>query len=98
MNWRKFDCPILAIDLAYQSIDHRLQHLVFFHILTRWHCDLYQYHFFQPFRMTREEMLKCMQLLRNAFDVIQAIYTHQYFNTLELGLQPFNSIDYGWRV
>lgn len=36
-----------------------------------------------PFWMLREEELKCMQLLRNALDIIQSIDTYNELHALE---------------
>jgi hypothetical protein len=82
----------LSVYSADQLIYHGSKILILLDVLSRWYRNLDKHNFANPLRMLGQEDLERMQLLWDAFDVIESINTNNQLDALELSLQRCNAL------
>jgi hypothetical protein len=79
----KLDSAEASINATDELVDRCTQILVLLDVLSRGHGELYKDDLSDPFWVLSEEELKCMELLRNALNIIKSIDADDDFHAVK---------------
>lgn len=82
---------MLAIDLASNSTQLRLQFLVLLDLLSARHSHLNEHDLIAQFRVVVQECVECLQLLREALDMVQSVHSNDDLEVFILLFQGLNA-------
>lgn len=85
-----------TIDPTDKFIHASSQILVLLHILSGWNRQLDQHNFADPLGVLGKESLKCLELLRDTFDIIQTVDTDDDLDAVKPCFQRTKAFDNGF--
>lgn len=83
---------MLAIDLASNSTQLRLQLLILLDVLPAWHGYLDEHNFIAQFRVVVQKFIECLQLLRETLDMVESIDAHNDLDAFVLFFQGLDAL------
>lgn len=83
---------MLSVDLPGYSTQFCLEILIFLYVLAAWDGDLNENNLVLQLWVVIEENVESLELLREAFDVVQSVDADNYLDTFVVFFQASNTL------
>ena len=92
MYWHELDSPETSIDTTDKLVNSCTQILVFLYVLSGRNSKLHKDDLPDPLWVLGEEELKCVELLGNALDIVEAVNADNNLDSVEALLEGCDTL------